>query len=398
MVFKLVVTLAALGLAAAKCPNSCSGHGTCNQNEVCTCHDNFGMGGLAGGDCSDRMCPYELAWVDAPEKNGLTHNYAECAAKGICDRSTGTCECFDGYEGKGCGRQVCENDCSGHGTCEYMNDLGFGTVYNDFYDGLTKTSWGIGTGPVRPATDYSWDADRARTCVCDAGWNGLSCADRMCPYGNDVLAERANTGVGAVKQKQTIVLLAGGGDGMGNYTSTAGAGNADDKIFVGKTFALQFTSKLNETYATKPIKIEGVAGGDYTSLNTKVQNALLELPHNIINGVTVTSGQVTTQTNPSHTGTEIVVEFTGTSVEGNQNLLEVIADPCSSKGCMPLITGITNQLITAQNYSSYVKETVQANFNSYECGRRGKCDVDTGICKCFEGYTAEACTELSALV
>lgn len=442
---KLLIAATMLVAAQAACPNSCSGHGTCGDNEVCSCHDNFGMGGLAGGDCSDRMCPYELAWVDSPMKDGSTHNYAECAAKGICDRSTGACECFAGYDGKACGRQVCQDDCSGHGTCEFMNELTFGTVYNDFFDGTPKAwaasgddttpgaatyvpgggsailfsdYYGTGVGAIRPATDMSWDASRARACVCDAGYTGLSCTSRMCPVGNDILDTRANTGIDPVDQVQLVVLYSGGVDGAQNYTATTNAvgvtandigpdydGTGANRAwsmataadFVSKTFALQFTSKLNETFITAPIQLTHATTG-WTQLNADVKAALEALPNKVINGVTVTS---TDNAGEFTYGRGIVMQitFTGSSVEGNQNLLEVVTNPCGA-GCTPRLTGLTKlaSVATANVTMSYIKQHVSADFNSFECGRRGKCDLETGICACFEGYTSEACTTMSSLV
>ncbi len=68
-----------------------------------------------------RKCKEGLAWVDGGAVN--EHGWAECSNKGLCNRETGECECFAEYEGAACERSSCPNDCSGHGKCEYIQEL-----------------------------------------------------------------------------------------------------------------------------------------------------------------------------------------------------------------------------------------------------------------------------------
>merc|ERR1719364_330154 len=215
--------LAALvGTTLAACPNGCSGNGICGANDKCSCFQNW-----QGPDCSARTCPYALAWADTADGTNSAHYYAECSNKGVCDRKTGECKCFDGYEGKGCRRSTCPEGCSGHGTCEYIDELA-----GDFYDRRTgpgakyKTLSGTKQGsevnhdagangqPLSNAVTDSdntqknnghlyqlWDAQKIQGCKCDLGYSGPDCSSRIAPKGDDPL-----TTVKSVTQTQMIQI------------------------------------------------------------------------------------------------------------------------------------------------------------------------------------------------
>lgn len=45
-----------------------------------------------------------------------------------------------------------------------------------------------------------------------------------------------------------------------------------------------------------------------------------------------------------------------------------------------------------------VNDYTPARSVNYECSGRGHCDTDTGICKCFQGYTDEYCSTRRAII
>ena len=104
-------------VSSQACPNSCSGHGQCNNpDRVCSCFN-----GYIGADCSLMECPYGYAWADEADHfmgTDKAHNLAECSNRGLCDRTTGICCCeSERFEGSACERKSCPADCNFHGRC-----------------------------------------------------------------------------------------------------------------------------------------------------------------------------------------------------------------------------------------------------------------------------------------
>lgn len=264
MLWRRLPLLAAVGamlmaLAAAECPNGCSGNGECKPKDMCECYPNF-----QGNDCSERTCLFAYAHVDTPRgdlnmdqsrmsvtsgTNGWilansqqapagtyeyfnpaaadseAHFYLECANKGICDRATGLCTCFDGYEGNGCARTTCPNKCNGHGVCHSIRQLGEkagGTLF-----GLEQPAGSVG---------YDlWDANSTYGCRCDPWYSGADCSRRTCKVGVDPLYLSAGT-----PTYETFVIHA--------FDTLATA-------VTGGSMRLRLFDYYGEAYITKPIAL-----------------------------------------------------------------------------------------------------------------------------------------------
>merc|ERR1712032_107818 len=185
-------TLATLvGFATAACPNSCSGHGTCDRYDACTCFLETPINvthfdGLTiemewtGADCSRRTCPRGISWSKSslgfrqgktlkPLKGANTdlvcshQQERECSDQGLCDRATGLCSCFPGYTGSSC--QI-QSDDTGDRFTELFKETYFASY------------------------DDAWDTDMHYGCKCDAGYRGPSCALVECPSAADPLDDK----------------------------------------------------------------------------------------------------------------------------------------------------------------------------------------------------------------
>jgi len=143
-------------------------------------------------------CPRGVSWtkLDMVDKwkhyNGANGEGVECSDKGECNRATGECACYPGYEGSSCQRTVCPNECSGHGTCRANIDFTVDfseAVYNEQKNALqanpdSKESY---YDYFLVTYDDAWDSGMQYGCLCDVGFRGVDCSEVECPTSYDAM-------------------------------------------------------------------------------------------------------------------------------------------------------------------------------------------------------------------
>lgn len=158
------------------CPNQCNGHGNCIvPDRTCDCFAEF-----EGPDCSLIKCPVGAAWTDLAIGQDMAHQPAPCSNMGLCDSSTGLCQCKVGFEGKACERTSCPSLCNARGRCMAMADYA-----------LTKD---IGVDGNVYVYNTVWDAQKIYGCVCDDSWYAPDCSLEKCPTGDDPMTGTSNIG------------------------------------------------------------------------------------------------------------------------------------------------------------------------------------------------------------
>lgn len=212
-----IATTTALGSIAAtkfaavsqlgdSCGDCYLNRGVCNYCfQSCDCYEGFGDAtldnvpdkGIRSG-CLELTCPKGAAWFNAALFQSSTlastaHSSLECSGQGTCDRTSGNCKCFDGFDGEACERTMCPNNCSGHGKCLTLEQL---AKQSDALPLSAVTTYGA-VGTSNPTT--TWDHEGFSACVCDSSWTvglasgqvqtpeyfGVDCSLRHCPTGNN---------------------------------------------------------------------------------------------------------------------------------------------------------------------------------------------------------------------
>merc|ERR1711871_270572 len=181
------------------------------------------------------------------------HFYSECSGKGLCDRTSGECACFDGFEGAGCARTSCPGKCSGHGVCSRLADVS--------------------------STYKQWDAVMTQQCVCDPGYTGIDCAQRECPKGDDPITRPAVYDSTVNTVPESIFALQPHTEG--NEPEIQYFGHLINlNTGVSQDFALEFTDEFGDKWTTTTLDFR-------TATAKNVEDALEALPNNVVQDVQV---------------------------------------------------------------------------------------------------------------
>lgn len=395
---------------SAQCPNDCSGHGSCTKSQTCSCYD-----GYTFGDCSGRTCAFGNIYVNPDSKsNGLSsdkdesNRFLECSGKGVCDRSRGVCECFEGFEGDACNRLSCPNNCNNHGLCVPVKHL----TLNSNSDGSSQYEKNYDYALVDNSAEYSKqrkDGSLSYACVCDGEYEGYDCSEKKCASGYSATSDCEESSSKSVQKFS----------GLQVGTSE----NGRDSTNAYKCLAyLEYTDMLGRkwysdrfcTYCEAYNNPSGNAACTQTGI-LGWKEALKRLPVGVIDPDTT----VKCIGGSNHDECKEVEITFGSQQTGRQNPLKLITytdltDSTTGKlypgGNTPsgfhgmstteIPDGSTKTAIQIGGTYYYISygDTNKGDYATTSgvkptvCAGNGECNKETGLCDCYSGFYGIACT------
>ncbi|CAK4637297.1 unnamed protein product [Aphanomyces euteiches] len=325
----LLVTLLASTVAGGCCNNDCSGKGKCTVGGngcICQCFTGF-----TGADCSRRR-----SWSGSAYGVDVAHAVVECSDRGTCDETSGLCQCDPGFTGAACDR--CNLHLSVPERLKMLSVVACPLACSNLGECRSIKSMAARKDKGLPPPvvyNQNWDSDMVYGCICHKGFTGADCSQRVCPSGDDPLTGAAGDAIFGQQfnEKQSITCSSTGG-----------------------TFTLSFRGQT-----TVPINFN-----DLVDVMTAKLNALSTITQVLV----LYSSTATFACPPG--GNVIVVEFV-------QNF-----------GPQPLLVGDPSNLVYINVGGSVALSVSRLQIGTKEnapCSNRGTCDLTSGICTCYDGYT-----------
>lgn len=283
--------------------------------------------------------------------------------------------------------------CSGNGRCMTLREISKNPDYINYFDNT-------------PYTD--WDTDRIQGCVCEPGYQGVSCEYRVCPFGDD-----PNTpGVSEVEYIDCTCTACTGG-----ITLTF-KGRETDLIPHDATAPL-IQTKLQALTTIDSVSVLFMQGAGLCSAAGSITRVTFLLPQGPQQGLKATSlgGLVSTvatyyggassdldSSYVSVAGTKEYVEcsgrglcnnatatcecFLGYSSSNGLGLPGTRAD-CGHRSGSMVQVNVGNSTRTVSSACPVVKYAI--------CSGHGTCDGQYGVCTCDTGYGGHACEQRTCL-
>jgi len=343
------------------------------------------------------------------------HSYEECSNKGNCNRETGECECFAEYEGAACERSTCPNGCSGHGKCEYIQDL-------------------------TPMTGNEWEYNKIQGCRCDGGFYGKDCSKRLCPRGDDPITIDNHDGPGTPPGGGSALaadLTPTGETYTIQFTFPDNQGSANYDQAAAFYWHLEIDDMWNTTERSRQILVPGnmftkisqtdfldpSASGEYTLLQQFVRVLLdmdtiknLDMTLTGVYGSQKVAATFAYNVDAAKAST-LTYKFTLSAPLRVRAVRVRFNNECTLDGCYPKMDvnaypfenpaypgfpgGVQiNADLTRRAVPKAVITLTPAHerHESEECSSRGICDYSVGLCTCFEGFYGNACEKQTILV
>ena len=289
----------------------------------------------------------------------------------------------------------CPGQCSGHGQCRTLREI----AANALTKTRTKSENGVQfhEGVTDSFVYDLWDADMNQACVCDPGFGGNDCSERLCPRGDDPLTKTREF-CGERPCHNSVQRF----DLSSNRQNTLRFEFADWKGRSQATSVSLNTASDDPGLITEADSSTKLAG----SLSTagKIMYAIRSaFPEEYLSQVEVraagtVSGGSTFTADTASPGAVNRYFITFTGAPGRQDLIKLtgesaVANSVAYVEAVETATGYATASSSATN-----KFPLHGNNEELPCSGRGACNKLTGLCECFAGYYGAACDYQNVLV